>query len=284
MKIYQVDAFTNELFKGNPAGVCILPNLKMTDNELLQNIAMEMNLSETAFLSKQNGEYRLRWFTPETEVDFCGHATLSAAHILWEIGSENKQTTIQFNTLIGILLARYKQDNVELDFPAFKVMQIPIKKNINRALGIESIFFGITRNKYLIEVENLQILKSIQPDFTKLKTLGRGFIITCKSEDQGYDFYSRYFAPAVGVNEDPVTGSAHSSLTPYWSKKLGKNKLLAYQASKRGGTIGCELAPNGRVLLSGHAITVFEIDMRNEKNNERFLKTGSLADERIQRQ
>ena len=262
VKIYQVDAFTKEIFRGNPAGVCILPLPKMTDNELLQNIAMEMNLSETAFLSKREGEYHLRWFTPEIEVDFCGHATLAAAHILWEIGLEKKQNTLQFNALIGKLIARHKRGKIELDFPTFEVQEMSTQQDINEALGIEPIFFGISRNKYLIEVENLEILKSLQPDFTQLKTLGRGFIVTCKSEDQNYDFYSRYFAPAVGVNEDPVTGSAHSSLAPYWGKKLGKNKLLAYQASRRGGVLECELAANGRVFIRGYARTVFEIDMR----------------------
>ena len=198
MKIYQVDAFTNQIFKGNPAGVCVLPAKKMKDDELLQNIAMEMNLSETAFLCKRGGEYQLRWFTPATEVEFCGHATLSSAHILWETGAENKRDTIQFNTLTGKLFARYKQGKIELDFPSFETEKIPPQKNINKALGIESIFIGIIRNVYLIEVENLQILKSIQPDFAKLKPLCHGFIVTCKSDNPEYDFYSRFFAPAVG--------------------------------------------------------------------------------------
>src|SRR5208283_2502308 len=142
MKIYQVDAFTNQIFKGNPAGVCILPPEKMKDDKLLQNIAMEMNLSETAFLCKQDGEYKLRWFTPQTEVQFCGHATLSAAHILWETGAEPKQTKIQFDTLTGKLFARYKQDKVELDFPAFETHKSPAQKNINMALGIDPVFIG----------------------------------------------------------------------------------------------------------------------------------------------
>ena len=264
MKIYQVDAFTSQIFKGNPAGVCILPPEKMKDDRLLQNIAMEMNLSETAFLSKQGSEYKLRWFTPETEVSFCGHATLSAAHILWETCAEQKQTTIQFDTLTGKLFARSKQDKVELDFPAFETHKSPAQKNIDMALGIDPLFIGTTRTIYLIEVDNLQTLKSIQPNFTKLKELGRAFCVTSKSDNQEYDFYSRYFAPAVGVNEDPVTGSAHASLAPYWSKKLGKTILKAYQASKRGGTLECELAPDNRVFIRGEARTVFEIEMREK--------------------
>ena len=265
MKIYQVDAFTNQIFKGNPAGVCILPIEKMKDDELLQNIAAEMNLSETAFLCKQDGEYQLRWFTPTMEVQFCGHATLASAHILWEKELELTQDTIQFNTLTGKLYARFKLGKVELDFPTFDTEKVTAQKNINKALGIEPIFIGISRKSYLIEVANLEILKSIQPDFTKLKALGRGFIVTCKSNDKEYDFYSRFFAPAVGINEDPVTGSAHTSLAPYWSKKLGKTILKAYQASKRGGVLECEMAPKGRVLIRGDARTVFEIEMRKMK-------------------
>jgi len=265
MKIYQVDAFTNQLFKGNPAGVCILPIEKMKDNGLLQNIAMEMNLSETAFLCKQGSEYQLRWFTPATEVEFCGHATLSSAHILWETGIEKKTDSIIFNTLIGKLFARYKQDKVELDFPAFEVEKLPTQEKINQALGITPLFSGISNNRYFFEIEGYRTLQSLQPDFTKLKTLGRAFCVTCKSDNLEYDFYSRYFAPAVGVNEDPVTGSSHSVLRPYWSKKLGKNKLMAYQASKRGGILECELAANGRVYIRGDARTVFEIEMKTDK-------------------
>jgi len=265
MKIYQVDAFTNQIFKGNPAGVCVMPMGKMKDKELLQNIAMEMNLSETAFLCKQEDDYLLRWFTPVTEVEFCGHATLASAHILWETGLENKHATIQFNTMTGKLFARYKQGKVELDFPTFEVEEIPSQKNINQTLGIAPIFSGITNNRYLFEIEDLKVLLSIYPDFAKLKVLGRAFCVTCKSDNPEYDFYSRYFAPALGVNEDPVTGSSHSSLAPYWSKKLGKTKLMAYQASKRGGTLECELAPDGRVFIRGHTRTVFEIEMVTNK-------------------
>jgi len=265
MRLYQVDAFTDRLFKGNPAGVCILPVSKLHDNELIQNIAAEMNLSETAFLAQQDSEYRLRWFTPETEIDFCGHATLSAAHILWETGLEDKNKVIQFSTLTGALFARYKQGMIELDFPIFETEEISDQKTIDIALGIIPVFTGITQKKYLLEVETCQILKNMQPDFGKLKDIGRTeFIVTCKSDDSRYDFYSRFFAPAVGINEDPVTGSSHSSLAPYWSRKLGKTKLTGYQCSKRGGTLECELAANGRVLIRGHARTVFIIDMKED--------------------
>jgi PhzF family phenazine biosynthesis protein len=260
MQLYQVDAFTDKIFKGNPAGVCILSVEKLKDENLLQNIAAEMNLSETAFLSKLGAEYQLRWFTPETEVEFYGHATLSAAHILWETGLEGRQNVIQFNTLSGRLLARYREGKVELDFPVLGVEQVPSQENINLALGIKPIFTGVTRKKYLVEVDNYQALIDIQPDYQKLKAIGRmAFIVTCKSDNPEYDFYSRFFDPAEGINEDPVTGSSHSSLAPYWSQKLGKSKLVGFQASKRGGILECELLPNGRVLIKGFARTVFEI-------------------------
>jgi PhzF family phenazine biosynthesis protein len=239
----------------------------MKDDELLQNIAAEMNLSETAFLCKVGAEYQLRWFTPQIEVQFCGHATLSAAHILWEKQIEPTQDTLQFNTLTGKLFARYVPGKVELDFPTFETEKVSANKNVNQALGVEPLFTGTTRKIiYLIEVANLDVLKSLQPDFAKLKGLGRGFIVTCQSKDKEFDFYSRYFAPAVGVNEDPVTGSAHSSLAPYWAKKLGKTILKANQASKRGGVLECEMAPKGRVLIRGSAVTVFDINMKLGNN------------------
>jgi PhzF family phenazine biosynthesis protein len=279
MKIYQVDAFTNQLFKGNPAGVCVLPIEQMRDDELLQNIAAEMNLSETAFLCKVGTEYQLRWFTPATEVQLCGHATLASAHILWEKEFEHTQDTIQFNTLSGKLFARYKLGKVELDFPEFDTEKVKVQKNINQALGVEPVFTGITRKTiYLIEVMNSEVLKSLEPDFAKLKALGRSFIVTCKSNGKEFDFYSRYFAPAVGINEDPVTGSAHSSLTPYWSKKLGKNILKAYQASKRGGVLECEMAPKGRVLIRGDARTVFEIEMKEENGQAPIINNQEKAE------
>jgi PhzF family phenazine biosynthesis protein len=263
MQLYQVDAFTDQIFKGNPAGVCILSASQINESGLLQNIAAEMNLSETAFITKQGQEYQLRWFTPETEVEFCGHATLSAAHILWETGIENKQAVIQFNTLSGKLFARYKNGKVELDFPAFPVEDTPGQADINNALGIEPIFTGITRKRYFLEIENFAALKDLSPDFGKLKQIGyTAFIVTCKSDNKEYDFYSRFFAPAVGINEDPVTGSSHSSLAPYWSRKLGKRKLIGYQASRRGGILECELSGSDRVFIRGNAKTVFEIKMK----------------------
>lgn len=263
MKIYQVDAFTNVLFKGNPAGVCILTEHTNINDTLLQNIAMEMNLSETAFLIKKNNEYNLRWFTPKTEVDFCGHATLSTAHILWETGLENIENELIFNTKSGKLLAKKVNDKIELNFPIFEIIEVKSNDKINNSLGIKPLFIGSDNKRFLIEIDNYKELLKLNPNFDQLKEIGRTvFIVTCKSDNDKYDFYSRFFAPIVGINEDPVTGMAHSCLAPYWAKKLNKNKLFAYQASKRGGEIECELTDNKRVLIKGNAITVFEIDMK----------------------
>lgn len=263
MKLYQVDAFTNEIFKGNPAGVCILPAQTSIDDNLLQNIALEMNLSETAFLIKEKNEYNLRWFTPDVEVDFCGHATLASAHILWEIGLESINSELIFNTRSGKLLAKKINDKIELNFPIFEVNEVKSNNKINTSLGINPIFTGSDAKRYLIEIENYEDLLKISPNFNQLLEIGKTvFMVTCKSENPQYDFYSRFFAPSVGINEDPVTGSAHSYLVPYWAKKLKKRTLKSYQASKRGGELECELIENKRVLLRGNAITVFEIEMK----------------------
>ncbi len=264
MKFFQVDAFTDRIFSGNPAGVCILPENEINDDILLRNIAAEINASETAFLCGDNGEYRLRWFTPETEVKLCGHGTLSAAHILWETGKEKKSGSITFTTLSGRLFARYVQGQVELDFPAYDTVAIEKQKEINQALDITPKYSGQANDFYLFEIDNFESLVKTQPDFEKLKAYSadKFIIVTCKSANAEYDFYSRFFAPSFGVNEDPVTGSAHSYLTPYWSKKLHKTRLKAYQASLRGGILECELPGNGRVLIRGKAITVFDINTK----------------------
>ncbi|MDD5189739.1 MAG: PhzF family phenazine biosynthesis isomerase [Dehalococcoidales bacterium] len=237
----------------------------MPEDTFLQNIALEMNLSETAFLQKTGETYHLRWFSPLREVEFCGHATLASAHTLWETGLEHKTRTLEFDTLRGKLYARYVNNKIELDFPAGQVKEIPPQPKLNKALGIKPLFTGDTGKGYLFEIENLETLRSLQPDFNTLKKLGdRKFIVTCKSSDSEFDFYSRFFAPSVGIDEDPVTGSAHTYLAPYWSRKLGKNVLQAFQASQRGGKLECEAADNGRILIRGQAVTVFEIDLREE--------------------
>lgn len=196
MKLYQVDAFTDEIFKGNPAGVCVLPgNIKINDS-LLQNIAMEMNLSETAFLIKSKSEYNLRWFTPEIEVDFCGHATLASAHILWETGAEKISSELVFNTRTGRLTAKRIKDKIELNFPAFDVNKVSSSDKINAALGIDPVFTGTDNKRYLIEIADYDELLNIKPDFNKLKEIGKtAFSVTCGSGNAEYDFYSRFFCP-----------------------------------------------------------------------------------------
>jgi PhzF family phenazine biosynthesis protein len=264
MQLYQVDAFTQKLFRGNPAGVCLLDMERIRDSEFLQNIAAEMNLSETAFLAHLDSGYRLRWFTPLTEVQLCGHATLSAAHILWESGIEKISQTIRFETLSGSLFARYTEGKIELNFPVSGVVPIVPPPQVIQALGIRPVYSGKSNQRYFFEIDTLETLKNLTPDFTRLKEARVAFIVTCHSEDPEFDFYSRFFAPGVGINEDPVTGSSHTALTPYWSAKLGKNRLKAYQASRRGGVLECETAPDGRVLIRGYARTVFDIRLREE--------------------
>ncbi|MHB8600104.1 MAG: PhzF family phenazine biosynthesis protein [Ktedonobacteraceae bacterium] len=257
LTIYQVDAFTDKLFAGNPAAVCILP--QPGDAQWMQQVAMEMNLSETAFLYKQDDGYSLRWFTPAVEVDLCGHATLASAHILWETGHLQANQQARFFTRSGLLTAERKGDWIEMDFPAKLEEQTDAPPNLLQALGISAQqiqYIGKNVFDYLVEVASEDIVRGIQPDFTLLlKVQARGVIVTSRASTPGYDFVSRFFAPLAGVNEDPVTGSAHSCLTPYWSQKLGKQAMVAYQASPRGGILRVRVSGD-RVQLSGQAVTV----------------------------
>lgn len=257
MQTFIVDAFTDKPYSGNPAGVCLL-DYELPD-QLMNNIAREINHSETAFLLKQDKSYLLRWFTPKTEVSLCGHATLATAHILYEMKFHSKDQPIEFSTKSGILKAKIANELIELDFPQLFVEKCESNEIIEKAFGIEPSFVGKNELRYLIEIESIEKLKKINPDFQLLQKSDRGgFMITAQSYDN-FDFYSRFFAPGVGINEDPVTGSAHCYLTPYWSRKLNKTKMLAFQASERTGIIECELADNKRVLLRGKAITMNEM-------------------------
>jgi len=259
MKTYIVDAFTKIPYAGNPAGVCIL-DYELPDN-LMAKIAREINHSETAFLLKIDNVYSLRWFTPTTEVSLCGHATLATAHILYETGFLKSNEQIKFDTKSGVLTARITNNMIELDFPQMFVDDCESNEIIEKAFDIKPVYVGRNDKRYLIEIDSIERLKTIEPDFQLLQKSDRGgFIITAKS-DGNYDFYSRFFAPGVGINEDPVTGSAHCYLAPYWSKKLNKSKMLAFQASERTGIMECELLDNNRVLLRGHAITVNKMIM-----------------------
>ena len=254
MKIYQVDAFTEEPFKGNPAAVCLLDSYPA--EKWMQDVASEMNLAETAFLVPLNDGYSLRWFTPNSEVDLCGHATLASAHILWEKGYLKQNEGASFYTKSGLLTAKINEGWIELNFPTTLEEIINAPAELIEALDINPIYCGKNIFDYLIEVESEEIVRNIKPDFTKLLEVPmRGVIVTAKSVE--YDFISRFFAPEVGIFEDPVTGSAHCCLGPYWKKKLGKDKLIAYQASERGGVLKIQVQGE-RVLISGKAVTVMQ--------------------------
>ena len=255
MIIYQVDSFAKNAFSGNPAAVCILEY--EVSHEFMQNIAMEMNLSETAFVYKKENEYNLRWFTPKVEVDLCGHATLAAAHILYEKGLENKETKIIFNTKSGKLSAKFENNMIVLDFPKEEVEKIEIEEKLIDIFGENIVFAGKNRMDILIELKNENEVKNFIPYENILLDIEtkRGIIITSKSYD--YDFISRFFAPKAGILEDSVTGSAHCALGPYWEYKLNKSNLLAYQASNRGGELFLEVEDE-RILIKGKAITVLE--------------------------
>lgn len=254
--IFQVDAFTDKPFLGNPAGVCILSEPK--DATWMQYVAMEMNLSETAFLYKTGDGFNLRWFTPSTEVDLCGHATLASAHILWEMGYLNQNELARFNTKSGLLTASKRDIWIELNFPSEPPTEATAPNEIIDALKVTPKYTGKNRFDYLIEVCSEETVRSILPDFNLLKDAPvRGVIVTSLARGNQYDFVSRFFAPAVGVNEDPVTGSAHCCLGPYWRGRLNKDELLAYQASKRGGIVKVRVKDD-RVYLGGQAVTVLK--------------------------
>lgn len=252
--IFQVDAFTDKPFAGNPAGVCILP--EPAGERWMQQVANEMNLSETAFLVEQGDGYQLRWFTPQVEVELCGHATLASAHILWEQGFLAPDRPARFYTKSGLLSAVAKDAWIEMDFPAEPEKAAEFPEEVFNAFGAHALYVGKNRFDYLVEFDSAEIVRKMAPNFSLLSDVsGRGFIVTSRSDDNQYDFISRFFAPAAGVNEDPVTGSAHCCLGPYWANKLNKNELTGYQASARGGVVKMRVGAE-RVYISGQAVTV----------------------------
>jgi len=254
VKIFQVDAFTDKPFTGNPAAVCLLAGPR--DPSWMQNVAKEMNLSETAFLYRQEDGFNLRWFTPAVEVDLCGHATLASAHILWEIGLLTPQEPARFHTRSGLLTAERQGKEIELNFPATPDEPASVPPGLSEALGVVPKYIGKSRHDYLVEVESEQAVRKVRPDFAKLREVpARGIMVTSAANSGSYDFVSRFFAPRVGVDEDPVTGSAHCCLGPFWHRRLGRNEFMAYQASKRGGIMRVRVAGE-RVNLAGQAITV----------------------------
>jgi PhzF family phenazine biosynthesis protein len=253
VKLLQVDAFADTAFKGNPAAVCILDRER--DAAWMQDVAKEMNLSETAFLLHHADGFGLRWFTPAVEVALCGHATLASAHALWE--ERVLETDARFHTLSGLLTATRNGDLIELDFPAKAEEPAAAPALLIESLGVKPVYVGRNQFDYLIEVATEDELRALDPDHARLRTIPvRGVIVTARSSDPRFDFVSRFFAPGSGVDEDPVTGSAHCALTPYWSKKLGKTEMTAYQASARGGVVHVRLAGD-RVKLGGRAVTIF---------------------------
>lgn len=254
--IFQVDAFTAAAFRGNPAGVCLLEN--PAPPEWMQAAAAEMNVAETAFLHPEGAGWRLRWFTPRVEVDLCGHATLASAHILWETGRLQAEAPALFETRSGRLSARRHGERIELDFPEEPASPAP-GEAVCAALDIEPArtrFLGRNRFDWLVDLGDEGLVRELRPDFRRLAALpGRGIIVTARSQDPAFDFVSRFFAPAAGVDEDPVTGSAHCCLAPYWGRLLQKERLIGFQASERGGVVEVVLR-SPRVLLLGHAVTV----------------------------
>jgi PhzF family phenazine biosynthesis protein len=260
MRISQVDAFTDRRFAGNPAAVCVLT--EPADETWMQNVALEMNLSETAFARRlaSGSKFNLRWFTPRKEVDLCGHATLATAHILWEDGHLPSDEPALFETRSGLLTARRGPDGIELDFPAepvqAEVTDTHQLTELRSALGVPIKFAGRNRFDLLAEVATEEMVRTLSPDIRRLEQFPvRGVIVTSRSSSSDYHFVSRFFAPQVGIDEDPVCGSAHCCLGPFWAAKLDRTSLIAHQVSCRGGVVRMRMA-GPRVVLIGQAITV----------------------------
>lgn len=250
-----VDAFAERPFSGNPAAVCYLP--QPAPVQWMQQVAAEMNLSETAFLLREGEAFRLRWFTPLAEVKLCGHATLASAHVLWSEGHLPEEQPARFQTLSGLLVAEKKGSLIQLDFPALAVSPnhhaslAPLKA----ALGADPVELWQTEEDWLVILENQQAVRDLQPDFGRIRQLEpRGLIVTAPGGESGFDFVSRFFVPKLGIDEDPVTGSVHCALASLWRQKLGRATLRAYQASRRGGVLEIEHTGE-RVLLRGRALT-----------------------------
>jgi len=254
LAITQVDAFTNEPFGGNPAAVCVLDEPR--SEGWMQLVAREMNVSETAFVVRGRDAFGLRWFTPAVEVDLCGHATLASAHVLWTTGEHPLDRPARFDTRSGILTATRRGDWIELDFPATPEQSTEEPAGLLGALELSSAYVGKSRFDYLVEVNDEATVRRLRPDFGRLRLLeARGVIVTSRATDPAFDFVSRYFAPAFGIDEDPATGSTHCCLAEFWSRRLGKKMFQARQLSERGGVIKA-VVDGDRVRLLGQAVTV----------------------------
>jgi PhzF family phenazine biosynthesis protein len=260
MKLYQVGAFTDEAFKGNPACVCLMDEKR--PDAWMQAVSAEMNLSETAYLLQRRNGYDLRWFTPKREVSLCGHATLASAHVLWTEMLLGACEEARFHTKSGLLTARFEAGRIKMDFPARFIESAEENPTLNQALGLTPVCTSKKEvplgDYYLLEAESEDAVRKLSPNFSALSQLGvRAVLVTSLAHNQEYDFVSRYFAPGMGVNEDPVTGSAHCYLAPYWGKKLGRTKFTGLQVSARTGLVGCEWKDQ-RVILKGQAVTIFK--------------------------
>ncbi|VUD62144.1 putative isomerase YddE [Thalassocella blandensis] len=254
LDIYQVDAFASGLFEGNPAAVCLLEN--WLDDVLLQAIAMEMNLSETAFLVLKDGAYHIRWFTPTHEVNLCGHATLASAHVLFEHYHYN-EPTIQFVSKSGPLAASREKSMICLDFPTQPITPVTLQEDWAAALGGQPLA-AYEGKDLIITYSDASEIEILEPDMAALKALPfQGVCVTAPGNGNGFDFVARYFAPAIGIDEDPVTGSAYTQLTPYYAEKTGKSSFIARQASRRGGNLQLQCDGN-RVLIAGQALTAMQ--------------------------
>lgn len=262
MKFFQVDSFTKEIFKGNPAAVCIVED--DLDEVFMQKIALEMNLSETAFVKIYKKHCNLRWFTPASEVPLCGHATLATAHILWSHGYWPKEKQIEFSTLSGTLFTRLEGEKIVMDFPGTHPVSLTDydKTELEDELGgLVNEVLTVPNELIAIMSDETDLRRSNPDDGFIARQAKNGVIVSARSEKGDYDFVSRYFAPNLGIKEDPVTGFMHTILTPYWSRHLEKTSFRAYQASARGGEMETELRGD-RVLLKGHAVEVFETTLK----------------------
>lgn len=256
VKITQVDAFTDRPFTGNPAAVVILSDIP--SDAWMQDVAREMNLSETAFLLQHEEGFDLRWFTPLMEVELCGHATLASAHVLWEKGVIAPEEEIRFHTRGGELRAWREDGWIAMDFPLREAHEISSPAELPTALGVHPVWVGRSREDLLVVLDSEKQVRSLRPDLILLRRLNvRGVIVTSEAVSTGSDFVSRFFAPRVGVDEDPVTGSAHCTLAPYWEQRLGRTDLIGYQVSSRGGKVRTRVNED-RVLICGQAVTVLQ--------------------------
>lgn len=258
-EIIQVDSFTDRPFAGNPAAVCLMDG--PAEERWMQQVAAEMNLSETAFLYPIDSGYNLRWFTPTVEVDLCGHATLASAFVLYEDGHLQPDVSASFSTRSGELIARKTDEGIELDFPVLKSDPAPVEASLIEALGVEPVHYCVGKLARLVEVASESELRACRPDFNLLGQIeGGGVIVTALSDDSKYDFVSRFFAPTFGIDEDPVTGAAHCALGPYWQARLNKSEFSAFQASARGGEVSIRVEGD-RVKLVGKAVIVLRAEL-----------------------